>query len=64
MIKRIFHRKPFVKVRKEFIQVHGDDFDIARMMAACAMSLENLGYDMRDTRKAIANMKKIGEKDA
>lgn len=60
MIKRLFRRKPYVKVREGDIKVRGDETDICRMMIACVLALENK-WDVRDLRKAIVRLKKIGE---
>ena len=34
---------------------------ICRMMIACARALASMGFDTRDLRKAIVNLKKTGE---
>ena len=61
VLKRLFRRKPFVKVLNGGIKVRGDETDVCRMMIACALALNNCGWDTRALRKAIVNLKRIGD---
>ena len=54
-------RRAFVKVRRNDIHVRGDQLDIARMMIACVMSLERMGWNVEAVRTAIKTMEKVAE---
>ena len=59
MIK--IRRRAFVKVRRNDIHVRGDQLVIARMMIACAMSLERMGWNMEAVKTAIKTMERVAE---
>lgn len=58
LFRRIFRKREFVYRAWNGTYVHGDDFACASMMIACALALEQKGWNVEDVKTAIKQMQK------
>ena len=59
--KVLFPRKPFVRIYKDVTRIQGTDIQIAHMLSACILALENNGWDVRELKAALIALEKIGD---
>lgn len=59
--KVLFPRKPFVRIDKHVTRIQGNDIQIAHMLSACILALENNGWDMRKMKADLKTLEKIGD---
>ena len=52
-MKNLLCKKPSVTLERNGVRVRGDEYDVARMLAGCILSMKNMGYDTEDLEKAL-----------
>lgn len=58
---RLFRRKPSVTIHHDTVNVHGDFYDVAKMLVACVLALKNVGYNTVELEKAIKSLERYVE---
>ena len=56
LLKRFFHRRGYVQVKRNGVVVCGDEFETAHMLCACALHMRNKGWDTEALILAIKTL--------